>query len=166
MKKKKVDITMIILIIIFIIVAYCYVQLAVQKKEYVNFFGYTFFRVVSGSMIDTIQINDFVIVKISKDIAEDDIITYRKNNNFITHRVISMNKNLIITQGDANNTADEPIEKKDVLGRVICIIPVAVSIKVFTSKEVISAIIISMFGIWIVLHKNQKKEVSKEETNG
>ena len=166
MKKKKVDFMMIILIIIFIIVAYCYMQLVVQKKEYVNIVGYTFFRVVSGSMMNTIQINDFVIVKITDDIKTDDIITYKEENSFITHRIISMNEKEIITQGDANNTADGPIRREDVLGKVVLIIPVAISIKVFTSPEVIGAILVSAFGIWIVLRKDKKKNISEEEKNG
>ena len=163
MKKKKIDYLMIILILVFVIVAYCYVQLAVQKKEYVNFFGHTFFRVVTGSMADTIRINDIVIVKITKDIKEDDIITYKSGKNFITHRVISIDQNTIITQGDANNTPDEPNKIDSVLGRVVFIIPVEVSIKVFTSPEVVGAILVSIFGIWILFRKKKVKESSKEE---
>lgn len=154
-KKKKIDFLMIFLIIVFIIVSYCYMQLSVQKKEYVNFFGYTFFRVISGSMSNTILVNDFVIVKITKDINENDIITYKNENNFITHRVISINEKNIITQGDANNTPDEPINKDCILGKVILIVPVEISIKVFTSPEVIGAILVSLFGIWILFHKKK-----------
>ncbi len=155
---------MIILIIVFVMVAYCYVQLAVQKKEYVNVFGYTFFRVVTGSMADTIRINDVVIVKITKDIKEDDIITYKIGKNFITHRVITISdEKSLITQGDANNTPDEPIGLEDVLGKVIFILPVEISIKVFTSPEVVGAIVFSAVGIWILFHKKKTKESSKEE---
>lgn len=161
-RKKKVDYVMIILIIIFIIVAYCYMQLAVQKKEYVNFFGYTFFRVVSGSMADTIRINDIVIVEITKDVKKDDIITFKSENNFITHRVIEIEKQKIITQGDANNTPDDQIDIEDVLGKVVFIIPIEVSIKVFTSPEVLTAFAVSAVIIFIVFRK-KKEESSKEE---
>ena len=163
MKKKKIDYLMIILILVFIIVAYAYVQLAVQKREYINFFGYTFFRVVTGSMADTIRINDIVIVKITKDIKENDIITYKSGENFITHRVLTIDQKSIITQGDANNTPDEPIKLESVLGKVVFIIPIEVSIKVFTSPEVVGAILVSIFGIWILFRKKKVKGSSKEE---
>ena len=165
MKKKNIDIGMTVLILIFLIVAYCYIQLTVQKKEYVNFCGYTFFRVITGSMANTIQINDVVIVKITDDIKENDIITYKSDNNFITHRVVKINKSNIITQGDANNTEDEPIKMKDVLGKVVVIIPVCILMKVFSSPEVIGATIFSMFMLWVLFHKKKEKIVSKEDND-
>lgn len=161
-KKEKIDFVMIFLIMMFIIVSYCYVQLTILHKEYINFFGFTFFRVVSGSMENTIQINDIVIVKLTNEIAEQDIITYQSNNNFITHRVISINTNEVITQGDANNTPDEPVSKNDILGKVVFVIPVMILIKVFTSPEVVGAIVVSILMLWMVFHK-KKGKISKEE---
>ena len=161
-KKKKIDYVMVILIIVFVIVTYCYMQLAVQKREYVNFLGYTFFRVISGSMADTIMINDIVIDKITDDIKPNDIITYKSDGNFVTHRVIEIRDKEIITKGDANNTPDEPISRNSILGKVVFIIPVEVSIKVFTSNEVIAAFIVSATILLIVFRK-KKEGSSKEE---
>ena len=161
-KKKKVDYVMIILIIVFIIVTYCYMQLAIQKKEYVNFCGFTFFRVVTGSMADTIRVNDIIIVKITKDVKYDDIITFKSNGDYITHRIIEINDQKIITQGDANNTPDDSINRNDVLGKVVFIIPIEVSLKVFTSPEVMAAFIVATTILCIVFHK-KKEESSKEE---
>lgn len=161
-EKKKTDFLLIFLIIVFIIVAYCYMQLTVLKKEYVNFLGFTFFRVISGSMESTIHVNDIVIVKITKEIDIRDIITYKSDKNFITHRVIVINPRSVITQGDANNTPDDPISKEDILGKVVFIIPVEILIKVFTTPEVIGAFIASIVMLWIIFHK-KKEKISKEE---
>ena len=48
-----------------------------------------------------------------------DIVTYKKNNGYITHRIIKINKNEITTKGDANNIEDESIEKKNIVGKVV-----------------------------------------------
>ena len=55
---RKIDIITLCLVIIVVNLAYCYAQLKVFDKDYVNFFGYTIFQVITGSMEDTIKIND------------------------------------------------------------------------------------------------------------
>ena len=59
---RKIDIITLCLVIIVVNLAYCYAQLKVFDKDYVNFFGYTIFQVITGSMEDTIKINDIVLV--------------------------------------------------------------------------------------------------------
>ncbi len=70
---KKIDILTFILLVIFVIVVYCYAQLKVFNKEYINFCGYTIFQVITGSMEDTIKIKDIVIVKLTDDVKKDDM---------------------------------------------------------------------------------------------
>ena len=43
-----------------------------MKNNYGNIFGYTFFEVATGSMADTIEIGDVVVVEITKEIQEDE----------------------------------------------------------------------------------------------
>ena len=56
----------IVLLAVFFAV-YNFVSLRILKKNYTNFFGYTFFEVASGSMTGTIDIGDVIIVKINDD---------------------------------------------------------------------------------------------------
>ena len=49
---------------ILVLISYNFMQTKVLKKDYSNIFGYTAFKVVSGSMADTINIDDIVIVKL------------------------------------------------------------------------------------------------------
>lgn len=102
---------------------YYIVQIKVQKKEYANMFGYTFFEVATGSMSPTIEIGDIVIVKFTKDVNESDIIVYKDGKDFITHRLIKIKNNELITKGDANNSEDKSITMEQVLGEVIFTIP-------------------------------------------
>lgn len=153
---KKIDFLTLILVILLIIVSYCYAQLKLFKKEYINFCGYTIFQVITGSMEDTIKIKDIVIVKLTDDVKEDDIITYKSGENFITHRIIKIEDDKIITKGDANNTEDEPITKEVVVGKVVFIFQnVEVWINVFTTPQVIVAILITILAGWILLKKQK-----------
>lgn len=112
--------SLILLILFFIL--YNFISLKILKKNYTNIFGYTFFEVASGSMSDAININDLVIVKIGSKYKIDDIVTYKSNNEFITHRVKKIQKEYIITKGDSNDSYDKPVKKNDVLGVVKYII--------------------------------------------
>lgn len=116
----------ILLCIVFIILlfgAYYIVQIKVQNKEYANMFGYTFFEVATGSMSPTIEIGDIVIVKLTKEVNKNDIIVYKDGKDFITHRLINIKKDELITKGDANNSEDKSITMEQVLGQVIYTIP-------------------------------------------
>ena len=107
--------------LIVIIVGYNYVQLQVMNKDYTNFLGYTVFEVSTGSMAKTLNIYDIILVKITKEVEVGDIITYKKDNELITHRIMEINGNELTTKGDANNTEDEEITKEAIIGKVVSV---------------------------------------------
>lgn len=118
------NILLVIVTLLIIVGAYYLIQIKVLNNDYANIFGYTFFEVATGSMADTIQIGDAVVVELTKNVKENDIIVYKEDDDFITHRLIEINENGdFVTKGDANNTEDKPISESQVLGKVICIIP-------------------------------------------
>ncbi len=160
-KDKLLNIIFYILILIITLAIffaiYNYISLKVLKKDYTNIFGYTIFEVASGSMSDTINIGDIVIVKINSSFEEKDIITYKYNNEFITHRVISKEKNKIITKGDANNSKDNPIEYDMVIGKVVKVIKnIGIWKKVILTPKVLFSIIITVV---LFCYYFSKKEV-------
>lgn len=113
---------LIVIVFIFLCFAlYNYVQINVLKNRYTNYLGYTFFEIQTGSMEPTINIDDYVFVKITDDIDKDDIISYYSDSSIVTHRVIDIDDNMIYTKGDNNNAVDKPIEKESVIGKVIYI---------------------------------------------
>ena len=98
---------------------YTFVVTDLLKKDYVNVFGYTYFVVATGSMSGTIEVDDIIFVKITKDVKVDDIISFKnKDGDIITHRLINLNGDKYITKGDVNNIAAEPIEKSQIIGKV------------------------------------------------
>ena len=102
---------------------YTFIMTDILKKDYANVFGYTYFVVATGSMSGTIEVNDVVIVKLGNEAEVGDIITYKTEDGaFITHRVVKEIGSQLITQGDVNNTEDEPISKDDMVGTVEMVI--------------------------------------------
>lgn len=162
--KKIMDGLIVIALIILILIIYGYVEKYVFKKEYINYFGYTIFEVASGSMAPTINVGDIVLVKLTKDINQNDIITYKENNYFITHRVIKKDNDKIIAKGDYNDSIDKDVNLNDVLGKVIKIIPgIGIWKKVFFNTKVMISIVstIILFAIYFYLLE-RKKEVNEE----
>lgn len=85
----------------------------------ISLFHYRVYKVATGSMVPYLKVGDIVLVKDNATYKKDDVITYKHKNAYITHRIVYMNKDTIITKGDANNTNDEKITKKDVVGKVV-----------------------------------------------
>ena len=90
-------------------------------------FGYGMAVVLSGSMEgdapDSLSIDDLVIVKESEGYAVGDVVVYQRGRSMTVHRIIEMDGNTLVTQGDANNAADEPIDLSIVKGKVIAHVP-------------------------------------------
>ena len=113
------DIIIFFVFIGFLIALASFVQIKMMHKKYCNVFGYTYFQILTGSMEKEINIDDVVIVKLGNKVKKGDIISYNSGDVIVTHRIIEMNDEEIITKGDANNANDDPIKKADVIGKVV-----------------------------------------------
>lgn len=152
-----------VVVVITIIGLYYMAQVKILNKDYANIFGYTFFEVATGSMATTINIGDIVVVKVNEAFKENDIIVYKEENSFITHRVIKIDGQDLITRGDANNSEDKPIKSDQILGKVIYVIPkIGIWRKVLASPEILGMIIISIILLGVVLMLTSKTEKEKE----
>lgn len=87
----------------------------------ISLFGFRVFKVASGSMKPYLNIGDIIIIKKSDVYKIKDVITYKEGNkSFVTHRVVAINEDGIITKGDTNNTNDAPVKDEEILGKVVC----------------------------------------------
>ena len=86
-------------------------------------FGYGVAVVLSGSMEPEFSKGDLIVVKETKDFGLNDIVVFESGNSLVVHRVVGIGGEEIVTKGDANNVADDPIKSFDVLGRVLFHIP-------------------------------------------
>ena len=161
---RDVIINLIIFILVIIVITiWASIQLNVKNEEYINIFGYSVFNTETESMSPTIKKGDIVIVKIGEPIQENDIITYKKENTFITHRILEIEEKSIITKGDNNNTSDEEITQDVVIGKVVYVVKnVEIWKKVFTDADVIVPIIISVILIIILISYKENKMNSKQ----
>lgn len=156
---KIVNLLIILVVIAIIFCLYCIISVKVFHKQYINIFGYSIFEVQTGSMQKTINIDDAVLIKIDSDYKVGDIVTYKNGNDFITHRIVSIEDDYVITKGDNNNVNDNPIDKKLVVGKVIKILPrVGVWKKVLLTPKVIILIIVTLF-IFSVLFSYDGKSI-------
>ena len=156
-KTVIINLIIFILSIIAIIAIWGFVQINVQKKEYIDIFGYSVLNTETGSMSPTIEKGDIVIIKIGDEIKENDIITYKKENVLITHRIVSINGEEIIAKGDYNNIQDEPIKRDEVIGKVVFIINnVEIWKKVFTDVKVLVPICVTVI-LFILLVSYKEK---------
>lgn len=121
------------------------VKMIVSDKDYFEMFGYSMFSVATGSMEPVIKQNDLIIVHRQKTYQVDDIVTFKSEKAYVTHRIVSKRGNTIITKGDANNTKDVDIDRSAIIGKVVKILPHAgVWQKVFSSPKVIIMIFMTI----------------------
>ena len=96
-----------------------------------NFFGYSLFRVMTGSMEPTIPTNSLITVKrvAGSELVVGDIITFYSRDPSLmgepnTHRIIRIEEEqgerIFYTKGDANNVEDKyQTKEEDLIGKVV-----------------------------------------------
>jgi len=129
--KKSIAGKLATVLLVLVCILCVYVVLQVLTQGYVNFFGYSVFRVVTGSMEPTISPGALLISKQTpiEQIQLGDIICFRSREahmlgKSITHRVVGIFENgqqlCLETRGDANPAADAlPVLESNLIGKVI-----------------------------------------------
>ena len=90
--------------------------------------GLRFYYVKTGSMGELLPVGSVCVVSTYsryENIKTGDVISFRVNDGMLaTHRAIKITENGIITQGDANNTADPaPVTKENYIGKTVFAVP-------------------------------------------
>ena len=164
--KVLVDFFTIILLILLALVIYGKVS-TMGKNAYPNYFGYTFFEVASGSMEPTLQINDVILVKITKDnLKKGDIIAFTQDDAIITHRIIYIDDKVLTVKGDNNNTIDNPIVIDNVIGKMVKVYPrLGIWKKVLVEPKVLLLVFITFLLFDFALSYDGKKSKSGVNKN-
>ena len=128
-------------------------------------FGYSSAVVLSGSMEPTLSIDDLIFVKKfdDKDYKVDDIIVFQQGRSCTVHRIKSINEDgTLTTQGDANNAEDEPVEYKQVKGKVIfSISSVGKVVDIIKNPIVVIAFVVIIF---FLVERSYKKDGASEKS--
>lgn len=153
MKIVKKVLFILVTIILSLVLAfniYNFISLKVLNKDIATINGYAVLEVATGSMEPTIHVGDLIIINTKeKNYKEQDIITfYDTNGSFVTHRIISLDKDKMVTKGDNNNTEDEELSTKNIVGKYVGKIS-GVGIILSSLKSPLVLVMIFIIGILI-----------------
>lgn len=102
-----------------------------KQGEAPNVFGYSLFRVMTGSMEPNIPTNSLIVVRRAEpaELAAGDVISFYSRDPSLmgevnTHRIVRIEKvgerYVLTTKGDANNVEDQYVTYgEDVIGKVV-----------------------------------------------
>lgn len=94
-------------------------------------FGFSLFRVSSGSMEPELQIGDVILVQScdGNEVKKGDVVTYlatsgEMSGKMITHRVVkdpylNGSEYYVVTKGDANDVDDDPVKTSRIEGKFV-----------------------------------------------
>ena len=120
--------------------------------------------VLSGSMEPELSVGDFLLIADRDEYNVGDVVVFQDGRMAVTHRIISIDGDRVITRGDANNTDDDPITKGQIKGEVVMAIPFIGHI-VNAVKTPIGTICVLALAIFLLERsfnadkKNDKKEL-------
>ena len=121
------------------------------------------YNVETGSMEGQIHIGDYILIYQKKNYSVDDVVTYTVNNYHVTHRIIKMDGDKVITKGDANNREDEEINVNQIEGKVIY--SGGILNFLVNYKFAIVAVLIAIYLISCYFEKDDKDKKDEESNN-
>lgn len=123
-------------------------------------FGYGAAVVLSGSMEPEFSEGDLIFVKETESYKQNDIVVFQDGNSLVVHRIIHIDGETITTKGDANKSADKPINVSAIQGKVLFGIPFAGNVVrvVKTPFGTIFIIAAAIFFIEISRRNENKKD--------
>lgn len=104
---------------------------SINKMQDFSVLGYKAYIITTNSMEPSIKHGDAILTKKpkEKDLKEGDIITFDRNNEAITHRILRIDKEEdntyhYVTKGDNNNVEDkEKVSFEDIKGKKVITFP-------------------------------------------
>lgn len=125
--------------------------------------GYGVAVVLSGSMEPELSKGDLIIVRETESYDINEVVVYQDGNSLVVHRIIEINETEVITKGDANNTADQPIEKSRLKGEVVCSVPYVGSIVEFMKTPVGTILMIACAILLMEIPRFKDKQKDADE---
>ena len=122
-----------------------------------SLFGFRLFKVMTGSMEPTISTGSLILVKEEKEYKVKDIVTYKNDNEYVTHRIVKIENDEITTKGDNNNTEDKAFSKDKIIGKMIYELKIYGFILYLIKNPITWVLAISIYVIVMLLKKNNKE---------
>ena len=118
-----------------------------------GFLGLKGYTVVSGSMEPEFSTGDFVVVKTTpyEKVNKNDVISFTRGKDIVSHRVIEKTAQGLETKGDANNLVDQGITtSKEYIGKLFFSIPNYGYIIAASQKPLFFAILVGLLGLYVI----------------
>lgn len=162
--KWIVDVITFVLFLILIMILYGKMMVMFSDNKYPNYFGYTLFEVASGSMEPTLYVNDVILVKVTNEnLKKDDVVAYYNGDAIVTHRIVFIDGDKLTVKGDNNNTVDKPIDKEQVIGKMIKVYKkLGIWKKVLNEPKILIAIFVTLILFDFALSFDDKKKVENK----
>jgi len=126
-------------------------------------FGFGAAVVLSGSMEPTLSIDDVILVREADHYEVGDIVVYQSGRTLIVHRIVAKDGETAVTQGDANNVADAPIERRTIKGKVVAHVPrLGLAVNALKSPVGILTVLAAAFALTELSFRKEKAEDDQE----
>ena len=126
-------------------------------------FGFGVAVVLSGSMEPELSTGDLLLLVRQDAYYAEDVVVYQDKNMAVTHRIISISEEGVITKGDANNTTDSPISPAQIKGKVVIAIPL-IGYLVNVIKSPMGTLTTVILALWLLersFHLDKAKDDKK-----
>lgn len=123
-------------------------------------FGWGTTIVMSGSMEPTLTANDLAVIHETEEYTIGDIVVYQSDSMLVTHRIIDIQGDMAIMQGDANNAPDDPVPTTNIIGKMVLKIPVIGGI--VRAIKSAPGILILIIAVCSIIPKHLTKEQNNE----
>jgi signal peptidase len=124
--------------------------------------GFGLSVVLSGSMEPELSTGDLLLVVAREEYKPDEVVVFLDGRSAVVHRIISMDGDTVVTQGDANNQADEPISTELICGKVVLAIPL-VGYLVSVIKTPLGTLLILALAVWLLNRSFRREQKEKTE---
>lgn len=127
-------------------------------------FGWGVSVVLSGSMEPALSVDDLVIIHEQDSYETEDVVVYQDGSSLVVHRIISIDGDEVITQGDANNVADDPISLSDIKGKTVANIPlVGATVRFLKSSTGFVLILVAAILLFELPYMRERKKITETQ---
>ena len=120
--------------------------------------------VLSGSMEPALSVGDLLIFTEEEHYEVGDVVVYQSVRTPVVHRIIALDTETVITQGDANNAADKPFGVQLIKGKVVTVVPL-VGYLIWALKTPLGTILTIAAAVLLMelSYRKERQEKDKEQ---
>lgn len=127
---------------------------------------YSVYTVASESMRPVLSGGDFILTKREKEYKVGDVVTYISDDIYITHRIVKIDGDTVVTKGDANNTVDKEFNKNQIKGKYIKkLVILEIIYLIFTDKLLLILVLIVIVLIEVCAYLMDKEKEGEAGEN-